>query len=56
MTPHVRTVRAPDAAVVRRPARVRVRWLVVLVVVLAALMAASVVFGSRGVTWSDVWT
>ncbi|WP_407642103.1 FecCD family ABC transporter permease [Actinomadura spongiicola] len=63
MTPSVRTDRSvaldrpPDAAlIVRRPARVRVLWLVVLVMVLAVLMAASVVFGSRDVAWSDVWT
>jgi len=45
----------PDAALVRRPTRVRVLWLLVLVGVLAVLMAASVAFGSRDVAWSDVW-
>ncbi len=49
------TPRAPDVAVVRRPARVRALWLLVAVLVLAALMVASVAFGSRTVGWSDVW-
>ncbi|MFI6528532.1 FecCD family ABC transporter permease [Streptomyces uncialis] len=47
--------RTPDAAVVRRPARARPLWLLAAVVVLAALMVASVAFGSRAVGWSDVW-
>ncbi|NEA23587.1 iron chelate uptake ABC transporter family permease subunit [Actinomadura bangladeshensis] len=47
--------RAPDAALVRRPARVRLLWLLVTVLVLAALMVVSVAFGSRDVAWSDVW-
>ncbi|SEG78442.1 iron complex transport system permease protein [Thermomonospora echinospora] len=47
--------RAPDAALVRRPARVRFLWLLVTAGVLAALMVASVALGSRDVTWSDVW-
>ncbi|GAA0944910.1 iron ABC transporter permease [Actinocorallia libanotica] len=47
--------RAPDAALVRRPARVRVLWLLVSVLVLAALMVASVALGSRDVAWADVW-
>jgi iron complex transport system permease protein len=45
----------PDAALVRRPARVRLLWLLVVVVVLAALMVASVALGSRSVSWADVW-
>ena len=45
----------PDAALVRRPARVRVLWLLVSVLVLAALMVASVALGSRDVAWADVW-
>jgi len=45
----------PDAALVRRPTRVRVLWLLVLVGVLTVLMVASVAFGSRDVAWSDVW-
>ncbi|MCX4658609.1 FecCD family ABC transporter permease [Streptomyces uncialis] len=47
--------RTPDAAVVRRPVRARPLWLLAAVVVLAALMVASVAFGSRAVGWSDVW-
>ncbi|GAA1893389.1 FecCD family ABC transporter permease [Actinomadura bangladeshensis] len=47
--------RAPDAALVRRPARVRLLWLLVTVLVLAVLMVVSVAFGSRDVAWSDVW-
>ncbi|ROO91336.1 iron complex transport system permease protein [Actinocorallia herbida] len=47
--------RAPDTAIVRRPARVRVLWLVVGLVVLGAVMFASVAFGSRVVGWDDVW-
>ncbi|TQN42297.1 iron complex transport system permease protein [Blastococcus colisei] len=45
---------APGAAVVRRPGPVRVLWLLVVVGVLVALMAASVAVGSRGVGWSDI--
>ncbi|GAA1809217.1 iron ABC transporter permease [Actinomadura chokoriensis] len=47
--------RAPDAALVRRPARARLLWLLATVLVLAALMVVSVAFGSRDVAWSDVW-
>ncbi|MGC5015037.1 FecCD family ABC transporter permease [Streptosporangium sp. DT93] len=54
MTP-VDTGRAPDAVLVRRPARVRVLWLVVALLVLAAFTVASVALGSRDVTWADVW-
>ncbi|MFE6775623.1 FecCD family ABC transporter permease [Streptomyces sp. NPDC057702] len=46
---------APDTAPRRRPARARVRWLLVTVCVLAALALASVAFGSRTVGWSEVW-
>jgi iron complex transport system permease protein len=42
------------AAVVRRPQLVRLLWLLVVVAVLAALMAASVAVGSRDVPWSDI--
>lgn len=42
------------AAVVRRPRRARMLWLLAVVAVLAVLMAASVVVGSRDVGWSDV--
>ncbi|QFG23538.1 iron ABC transporter permease [Actinomadura sp. WMMB 499] len=51
----VDTDRGPDVAVVRRPARVRVLWLLAAVAVLAAAMLASVVLGSRNVAWADVW-
>ncbi|WNI25015.1 iron ABC transporter permease [Streptomyces sp. ITFR-16] len=46
----------PDAVSVRRPARVRVLWLLVVVAVPAAAVAASLAFGSRDVAWSDVWS
>jgi iron complex transport system permease protein len=49
------TGRPQDAAPVRRPVRVRILWLLVVVLVLAALMVASVALGSRDVAWSDVW-
>jgi iron complex transport system permease protein len=45
---------APVAALPRRPGRVRLLWLVVVVAVLVALMAASVAVGSRDVGWSDI--
>lgn len=47
--------RPPDAALVRRPARVRLLWLFVTALLLAALMVVSVAYGSRPVAWSDVW-
>ncbi|KIF66184.1 iron ABC transporter permease [Streptomyces sp. AcH 505] len=47
---------APDAVAVRRPARVRVGWLLVVTGVLLAAMTASLAFGSRDVAWSDVWS
>ncbi len=47
---------APDAALVRRPARTRVTWLLVVVAVLAAAMTASLALGSRDVAWADVWS
>ncbi|MER6912764.1 iron ABC transporter permease [Streptomyces sp. NPDC000594] len=47
---------APDAATVRRrPARTRWLWLLATLLVLAALMTASVAVGSRAVGWADVW-
>ncbi|MFH9569451.1 FecCD family ABC transporter permease [Streptomyces sp. NPDC017230] len=49
------TPTAPDAVLLRRPARVRVLWLLVVAAVLIAVMTASLAFGSRGVAWSDVW-
>ncbi|OSC71404.1 iron ABC transporter permease [Streptomyces sp. Alain-F2R5] len=47
---------APDAAPVRRPARTRMTWLLVVVAVLAAAMTASLALGSRDVAWADVWS
>ncbi|MFD4990044.1 FecCD family ABC transporter permease [Streptomyces sp. NPDC058372] len=47
------TRRAPDA-VIRRPAGVRTLWLVAALLVLAAVMAASIAYGSRDVPWPDV--
>ncbi|WP_395571233.1 FecCD family ABC transporter permease [Streptomyces sp. BK79] len=46
---------APDTVPIRRPARVRFLWLLAVAVVLAAVMTASLAFGSRSVAWSDVW-
>ncbi|MEW2359792.1 iron ABC transporter permease [Spirillospora sp. NPDC029432] len=50
-----RAGRTPGAALVRRPARVRILWLLATAAVLAALMVASVALGSRDVAWADVW-
>ena len=47
-------VPAPDAALARRPGSVRFLWLLVVVALLAALTAASVAVGSRGVGWSEI--
>lgn len=44
----------PDAASLRRPAAVRLAWLAVSLVVLAALCAASVAFGVREVSFADI--
>jgi iron complex transport system permease protein len=46
---------APDSgvAIVRRPNRVRLLWLVVAIAVVAALSVASVLVGSRDVSWAD---
>ncbi|MFD4338321.1 FecCD family ABC transporter permease [Streptomyces anulatus] len=46
--------RTPPDAVTRRPAGVRLLWLVLSVLALAAVMVASVALGSRDVPWSDV--
>ncbi|MEU0303676.1 iron ABC transporter permease [Streptomyces sp. NPDC006175] len=46
----------PDAAVVRRPARVRILWLLLTLLVLVAVAVLSVAVGSRTVAWSDVWS
>ncbi|MGY1803888.1 FecCD family ABC transporter permease [Blastococcus sp. SYSU D00922] len=47
-------VPAPGAAVVRRPGSVRFLWLLAVLALLVALMAASVAVGSRDVGWSDI--
>lgn len=47
------TRRAPDAAP-RRPAGVRALWLLAALLVLAAVMVASLAYGSRDVPWADV--
>ncbi|SCE42645.1 iron complex transport system permease protein [Streptomyces sp. Termitarium-T10T-6] len=44
----------PDAVTTRRPAGVRLLWVLLSVLALAAVMVASVAFGSRDVPWSDV--
>ncbi|TFV51520.1 iron ABC transporter permease [Blastococcus sp. TF02A_35] len=50
----VDTVPAPGAAIERRPGSVRLLWLLVVLALLVALMAASVAIGSRGVGWADI--
>ncbi|WP_228992129.1 iron ABC transporter permease [Streptomyces sp. DH8] len=50
-TPGTRT---PPAALTRRPAGVRLLWVLLSVLALAAVMVASVALGSRDVPWSDV--
>ncbi|MCO6729649.1 iron ABC transporter permease [Streptomyces sp. EL9] len=47
------TRRGPDAAP-RRPAGVRTLWLLAALLVLAAVMVASLAYGSRDVPWADV--
>ncbi|MEU9677349.1 iron ABC transporter permease [Streptomyces parvus] len=44
----------PDAVTTRRPAGVRLLWVLLSVLALAAVMVTSVAFGSRDVPWSDV--
>jgi iron complex transport system permease protein len=44
----------PDAAPLRRPAAVRLTWLLVGIAVLAALCVASIAFGARDVSLDDV--
>jgi iron complex transport system permease protein len=51
---HLKDQTAVGVAVVRRPQRVRLLWLVAVVVVLILLFAASVAIGSRDVTWADI--
>ncbi|MBB2947391.1 iron complex transport system permease protein [Actinoplanes lutulentus] len=48
------TPSGPDVALLRRPARVRLAWLLVVVAVLVAVMLASVAFGSRIVGFDDI--
>ncbi len=51
------TITAPTAsgaATVRRPKRVRAVWFLALLVVLVAVMAASVAVGARDVAWADI--
>lgn len=50
----VETPSGPDVTVVRRPARVRLGWLMVVLAVLVLVMLASVAFGSRVVGWADI--
>ncbi|MFE3738142.1 FecCD family ABC transporter permease [Streptomyces sp. NPDC059134] len=45
----------PSAPAARRTAGARTLWLLAAVLVLAAIMVASLAFGSRDVPWSDVW-
>jgi iron complex transport system permease protein len=45
---------ASGAATARRPVPVRVTWIVVALLALALIGAASVAFGARAVGWSDV--
>ncbi|MGW0792360.1 FecCD family ABC transporter permease [Streptomyces sp. NPDC002911] len=52
----VDTRQLPDAALVRRPARVRLLWLLITLLVLAAVTVLSAAVGSRTVAWSDVWS
>ncbi|MFJ4707473.1 FecCD family ABC transporter permease [Streptomyces anulatus] len=44
----------PDAVTIRRPAGVRLLWVLLSLLALAAVMVASVALGSRDVPWSDV--
>ncbi|MEU4424085.1 iron ABC transporter permease [Actinoplanes sp. NPDC024001] len=50
----VETPPGPDVAALRRPARVRLGWLLVVLAVLVLVMLASVAFGSRFVGWADI--
>jgi iron complex transport system permease protein len=57
VTPTGPATHTPDApaASLQRARRARGAWLLVLTAVLVAVCAASIVFGSRGVGWSDIW-
>ncbi|MBG0564451.1 FecCD family ABC transporter permease [Actinoplanes aureus] len=50
----VETRSGPDVADVRRPARVRLAWLLAVLAVLILVLLASVAFGSRIVGWADI--
>lgn len=45
---------AAGVAVVRRPARVRLGWLLVAIALLVVVIALSVTIGSRTVTWDEI--
>ncbi|MEV4830826.1 FecCD family ABC transporter permease [Micromonospora sp. CA-248260] len=44
----------PDVALLRRPARTRLTWLLVVLAALTLALIASVAFGSRIVGWADI--
>ncbi|MEU8241266.1 iron ABC transporter permease [Actinoplanes missouriensis] len=50
----VGTPSGPDVAALRRPARVRLAWLLAVTAILIVVMLASVAFGSRVVGWDDI--
>lgn len=54
MTTTARRRAAPGVVARRRPVPVRVTWLVVALVALALVAAASVAFGVRAVSWSEI--
>ena len=45
---------AAGVAAVRRPARVRISWLLVVIAVLVVVVILSVTIGSRAVTWDEI--
>ena len=53
-TPTTLNPAASSVAIVRRPKRLRSLWLLVSLVVLAGLMLASVMIGSREVSWAEI--
>ncbi len=55
MIPSTTTTRQPDAATLRRPAGVRLSWLLVAVGVVVLLVVASVAFGTRTVSLDEVF-
>ncbi|MBO4165017.1 FecCD family ABC transporter permease [Micromonospora antibiotica] len=48
------TTSGPDVALLRRPARTRLTWLLIVLAALALALIASVAFGSRIVGWADI--